>query len=108
MSPLWAGMQAYLATFARSFKEAQTYMGFLVMAPMLPGLASTIYPFGSETWMYAIPVLGSHLLAADALGGKAPPSWAFLVAASSAAVVSWLLVRLTTRLLQRERIVFSR
>ena len=37
---LSAAMQTYLATFARSFKEAQSYMGVLMMVPMLPGLLS--------------------------------------------------------------------
>jgi sodium transport system permease protein len=102
------GIQTYLATFARSFKEAQTYMGILILFPMLPGIIGSVYPLDTQAWMYPIPVLGQHVLAADALGAKDTPLWAFFVAGAGALVCSLLLLQLTTRLLQRERIIFSR
>lgn len=102
------GLQSYLATFARSFKEAQSYMGLLIMLPMIPGMLSSIYPIASQAWMYPIPILGQHVLAADVLGGKPTPLWAFFVAGLAALVVAAALVQLTTGLLQREKIIFSR
>ena len=108
MCLLSTGVQTYLATFAKSFKEAQSYMGFLIMVPMLPGILSTVYPLTSQPWMYPIPVLGQHVLAADVLGGKPTPTWAFLMAGAAALVVALALLHLTTGMLQRERIIFSR
>jgi len=102
------GVQTYLATFARSFKEAQTYMGFLIMVPVLPGMLSALYPISSKPWMYPIPLLGQHMLAADVLGGKPAPLWAFLLAGAAALVIAMLTMRMTTVMLQRERIIFSR
>lgn len=101
-------IQIYLATFARSFKEAQSYMGLLIMVPMLPGMLSSVYPISSQPWMYPLPMLGQHVLATDVLGGKSTPVWAFLLAGGTAMVLSLALVELTTRLLQREKIIFSR
>ena len=101
-------LQAYLATFARSFKEAQSYMGLLIMLPMIPGMVTTVYPITSQPWMYPIPLVGQHVLATDILGGKPTPVWAFVAAGAAAVVVALGLVRLTTGLLQRERIIFSR
>jgi sodium transport system permease protein len=108
MCLLSTGVQTYLATFARSFKEAQSYMGILIILPMLPGILSTVYPIATQTWMYLVPVLGQHVLAGDVLGAKPTPWWAFAVAGLGALVVSLGLLELTTRLLQRERIIFSR
>jgi sodium transport system permease protein len=105
---LSTAIQTYLATFARSFKEAQTYMGYLIMVPTLPGVLSSVYPIASQPWMYPIPILGQHLLASDVLGGKSPAPVMFVAAAATALATAALLVRLTTRLLQRERIVFGR
>jgi sodium transport system permease protein len=102
------GVQTYLATFARSFKEAQTYMGFLIMVPVLPGMLSALYPVSSKPWMYPVPLLGQHMLAADVLGGKPAPLWAFLLAGAAALAVAMLTMRMTTAMLQRERIIFSR
>jgi sodium transport system permease protein len=105
---LSSAIQTYLATFARSFKEAQSYMGYLIMVPTLPGVLSTVYPITSQPWMYPIPIVGQHLLATDVMGGKTPSPVAFVLAAAAAVVTAVLLVRLTTRLLQRERIIFGR
>jgi sodium transport system permease protein len=105
---LSAGLQTYLSTFARSYKEAQTYMGYLIMVPALPGLLSSVYPITSRPWMYPIPILGQHLLASDVLGGKLPAPIMFVLAALAAAATAVLLVALTTRMLQRERVVFGR
>jgi sodium transport system permease protein len=101
-------IQTYLATFARSFKEAQSYMGFLIMVPMLPGLLSSVYPIASQPWMYPIPILGQHVLLTDVLGNKAPGPLMFLLAGVAAIGTALLLVRLTTALLSKERIIFGR
>ncbi len=102
------GLQTYLATFARSFKEAQSYMGILIMLPMIPGMLTTVYPITSQPWMYPIPLLGQHVLATDVLGGKPTPFWAFLSPAAPPCSSPIALVHLTTLLLQREKIIFSR
>jgi sodium transport system permease protein len=105
---LATAIQTYLSTFARSFKEAQTYMGYLIMVPVLPGVLSSMYPITSQPWMYPVPILGQHLLAGDILGGKTPSPLMFLLAALSAIATALLLVRLTTRILCKEQVVFGR
>jgi sodium transport system permease protein len=105
---LSTAIQTYLSTFARSFKEAQTYMGYLIMVPTLPGLLSSVYPITSQPWMYPVPILGQHLLAGDVLGGKAPSPLMFALAALSATATAAILVHLTTRMLTKEKIVFGR
>ena len=98
----------YLGTFAKSFKEAQSYMGLLVMVPMLPGIIGSVYPLTGQPWMYPIPILAQHVLAADVVAAKPAPWWGFVLAAVAALTAAALLTALTTRLLQRERIIFTR
>jgi sodium transport system permease protein len=105
---LSTSIQLYLSTFARSFKEAQTYMGYLVMATTAPAVLSSVYPIASQPWMYPVPILGQHLLAVDVLGGKVPPPWIFVASAITVLTSAILLVRLTTRNLQREAVIFAR
>jgi sodium transport system permease protein len=105
---LSTAIQTYLATFARSYKEAQSYMGFLMMVPMLPGLLSAVYPIASQPWMYPLPILGQHLLLTDVLGGKAPGLGWFAVTAVATVMAALALAGLVTALLQRERIIFGR
>jgi sodium transport system permease protein len=108
MCLLSTAIQTYLSTFARSYKEAQTYMGYLIMLPALPGLLSSVYPIGTKPWMYPIPILGQHLLATDVLGGKPPAPIMFALAAATALAAAVLLGLLTTRMLRNERVVFGR
>jgi sodium transport system permease protein len=105
---LASAIQTYLATFAKSFKEAQSYMGILIIIPMLPGFAASLYPMSGQAWMYPIPVIAQQVLAGDVVAARATPWWGFVVAAATALVLSVVLIQLTTQLLQRERIIFTR
>jgi sodium transport system permease protein len=103
-----AALQAAVATLARSFKEAQTYMGVLILGPMLPGVLSSLYPLGNAAWTYAVPMLGPYVLLTDVLGGRAPDPNAFLTSAGTCLLVSAILIRITTGLFKSEQIIFGR
>ncbi|HZL94805.1 MAG TPA: ABC transporter permease [Vicinamibacterales bacterium] len=103
-----AALQAAVATLARSFKEAQTYMGVLILGPMLPGILSALYPIGKAAWSYAIPMLGPYVLLTDVLGGRAPNSTAFLMSAGTCLLASAILIRITTGLFRSEHIILGR
>ncbi len=108
MALLATGLQIFIATFARSFKEAQSYLGMLIILPMLPRFLSILYPLGNQPWMIPIPILGQHVLLADVLGGKTPHLIWFGVAGLSALVAGLVCVYLTTRLFHKEKIIFGR
>ena len=98
----------FASTFARSFKEAQSYLGMLMLLPMLPGLVSTMYPLSGRQWLAPVPVLGQYALAADVLGGKPPGVLLYVIAGISVIGCAAILVWLTARMLTREAIVFGR
>lgn len=105
---LLSAVVLFASTFARSFKEAQSYLSMLMMLPMLPGIVSAMYPLSNRPWLAPVPVLGQYALAADVLGGTPPPAWLYAVAATSALVCAGWLVLWTARLLGREAIIFGR
>ena len=98
----------FASTFARSFKEAQSYLGMLMLLPMLPGLVSTLYPLAGRPWLAPVPVLGQYALAADVLGGKSLHAVFYLLAGGSAIGCAVGLVALTARLMRKETIIFGR
>ena len=98
----------FASTFARSFKEAQSYLGMVMLVPMVPGIVSTMYPLSNRPWLAPVPIVGQYALAADLLGGQPPSVMSYVVAGLSALVAALLLVFLTARLLQRESIIFGR
>lgn len=105
---LLSAIVLFASTFARSFKEAQSYLGMLMLLPMLPGLVSTMYPLSNRPWLSPVPILGQYALAADVLGGRPPLVAFYLLAGLSAIACALVLVGLTARLLGRESIVFGR
>ncbi len=108
MGLLAPAIQVYLACFAKTFKEAQTYMSFLILAAIAPSMLSLFYPLADKPWMRPIPFLGQSLLANDVLGGIIPSVWMFLAAAAAAMVVTAVFLWLATRLFYSEKIIFGR
>jgi len=108
MCLLTASVQSAVATMAKSFKEAQTYMGILILAPMLVGVMGTLYPIDHQPWMYGVPLLGQYILLTSVLGGYAPGPLAFAAAAATCVACAVLMLRATVALLNDERIVFGR
>lgn len=107
LSPLAAGLQLAVATFARSFREAQTYLSVLMLLPMLPGMVLSFHPAASETWMMLVPALGQQALVMDVLRGEAAPPLHFVIAAGIAVGLGWVAARVTAWLFEREKIVFG-
>ena len=103
-----AALQMTLALFARTFKEAQTYLSMLMMVPIVPATFLSLQPIKSTLWAMLVPVLGQTLLMSDVLRGeRAPAGWFALAALASGACAAALLAW-AARLLRSEKIVFGR
>ena len=75
---LFAGAaQLLLATIAKSFKEAQTYLSITMLLPMLPGLFGSMKPMEPAIWMASVPALGQQVMTSMVLRGEAvgPEYW---------------------------------
>lgn len=103
-----SGLQVLVATFARSFKEAQTYVSMLVMLPMVPHFISSVSSLGEAWWMYLVPALGQHMVLTDVVGGEALSAGRFVAVALSSAALGLVCAAVTARLFEREQIVFGR
>jgi sodium transport system permease protein len=108
MTLFGAAVLMLVATFARSFKEAQTYCTVLQMVPMIPGLMMTLSPVKPATWMMAVPTLGQSILISQVMRGEASrPLW-FIMAFVSSVVLGLAALGGCVRLLRHERIIFGR
>lgn len=108
MMPLAASIQIIIASFTRSFKEAQNYLSLLPLVPALPGLMLVIVPVKPELWNVLIPMYGQQLLIIQVMrGDQVLLSHAVLsvVATLLAAVVA---AYAAVRLYEGERILFGR
>lgn len=105
---LLSAVVIFFSTFARSFKEAQGYIGLLILLPMLPGVVSVLYPLSNRPWLAPVPIFGQYALAADVLGGNRPGIVYYVLAGLSVVACAAVLVGLASRLLKREAIIFGR
>jgi sodium transport system permease protein len=100
-------LQILVGNFARSFKDAQVYIGLMSLLPMLPYFYNIFNSTGRETWMNMVPMLAQNMLLTDVVSGRNPPMLDFAMAAAVLILWSLLLIFLATRLLSRERVIFS-
>lgn len=104
---LAGSLQMIIATFARSFKEAQSYVSFLPLIPALPGIGLAFLPVKPTIWVMLIPTFGQQLLINQFM--RSEPVSMIHVAASSGVtlVLAILLTVIAIHLFKQERIIFG-
>lgn len=84
----------FISAGAKSMKEAQSHMVWLMFMPMLPGYALMAYPLkDQDLWQYAVPFLSQNQMLVKATRGEAASTeqWAiYLVCAFALAGALWL------------------
>ncbi|WP_222566119.1 ABC transporter permease [Novilysobacter antarcticus] len=83
----------FLAASAKSMKEAQSHMTWLMLLPMLPILVLAVNPMKSELWQYAIPFLGQNQMILKVIRGESigADAWAvYLAAGVGLAAILWV------------------
>ncbi len=101
-------MQMLVATFTRSFKEAQTYLGFLPLIIGLPSMFLSFTPVKSQVINMLAPTYGQSILINQILRGETVSSQYVLIATVSTLVVAMVFLLVSIRLYQREQVLFGK
>lgn len=74
----------YLAASAKSMKEAQSHMTWLMLLPMIPTFALMANPLKSQLWQFAVPFLAQNQLLLKVIRNEyiGPQTWGIYLAAS--------------------------
>jgi sodium transport system permease protein len=105
---LASAAQMLVATYARSFKEAQTWLSLLLFLPVVPGMVLTFIPLQGAPVLMAIPTLGQHLLIEQVLRGEGLPALGYALSVLGALLPAAAALWACARLLDQERIVYGR
>jgi sodium transport system permease protein len=100
-------LQIFIGIFAKSFKDAQVYIGLLALLPTLPFLYNTLNSSGRELWMSLVPMLGQNMLLTDVVSGRTPAMFDSVLAGICLLVWSVVFIAMASYLLKRESIIFS-
>ena len=101
IAPLGAALLTLVASFTKSYKEAQTYLGLLLLVPTLPVVLATILDVEPTPTLMWIPSMSQHLLVTALI--KSEPLAPAMVAQSAAGtlllgiLLGWLAVKLYER-----------
>jgi sodium transport system permease protein len=100
--PLGAALMMLVASFTRSYREAQTYLTAVLLVPTLPIAFASIYSLKTKSSLMLIPSLSQHLLMTSVLKDEPIAPLDILVSATSALMLALLLMVLTARHWRRE------
>lgn len=99
--------QIWIASFARSFREAQTYVGLAQLVPLIPSVLVMLAPMRAQLWMYAIPFFGQQMAVLGLLRGEAPGALAIAIGAAVTLAAAALVFAAALRLYLSERLAIS-
>ncbi|MEO7072496.1 MAG: ABC transporter permease [Rhodanobacter sp.] len=107
MIALLAALQSMVAAFAKSYREAQTWLSLLMMVPVMPSVVLMVMPIKPQDWMYAVPLLGQHLGTLDLLRGNAIGSERLALCLAGTAAAAVLAIAVTMHLYRSEKLAIS-
>jgi len=100
--PLGAALMTFVASFTRSYREAQTYLAAVLLVPTLPIAFASIYSLKTKSSLMFIPSLSQHLLMTSILKDEPVAALDIFVSAGSSALLALILMVLTARHWRRE------
>ena len=101
-APLGAALMTVVASFTKSYKEAQTYLAIVLLVPTLPLMVATltnVRPAGNLMW---IPSLSQHLLVTDLIKAQPLDLGYLALSETCTLLLGGALAWIATRLYDRE------
>ncbi len=104
---LIAALQTLAAAFAKSFREAQTYLSLLMFVPAVPTLLMSVFPLKTQTWMYAVPLMGQQVVITRLLRGDPVGNSDLLLCFATSTAAAVLVYFVTAAIYRSERLAIS-
>jgi sodium transport system permease protein len=100
------GLQMMIASYTKSFKEAQNYISVMLLVPALPALVMAILPVDESLWLALVPTVGQQLFINQILRAEEVSLPHLLLSSSVTLGIGALLLYLVVRRYAREAILF--
>jgi len=103
--PLGAALMTIVAAFTRSYREAQTYLGLILLIPTLPLVFASVLGLRPTAVLMAIPSLSQHFLITSLLRDESLPASYVALSVGVTLAVGSVLVMIAGRLYHREALL---
>ncbi len=107
LSLLAGALYVALAMNSKTFKEAQTVLSFVMIAPLIPGMVVSMMELKTAAWMYSVPVLSNQTLVKELSKGGEMGLMPFLMTFLCSAVPAVLVVAYASWRMKSERYVLA-
>ena len=107
LAALIASLQTLVAAFAKSYREATTYVSLIMLVPVIPTLILTVIPMKQQLWMYAVPLMGQQTTIIRLLRGDDVPLSGLVLSFVCTSIAFVILCALTVRIYRSERLAIS-
>lgn len=104
---LLAAAQTLVAAFAKSYREAQTYLSLLMFLPAIPSVLLSILPVKAKLWMYAIPVVGQQTVILRLMRGETVAATPLAICVVCTTIAALIICAITARVYRSERLAIS-
>jgi len=104
---LLSALQSMVAAFAKSYREAQTYLSLLMLVPLIPSALLSFMPIKAQAWMYAIPLLGQNLGIMQLLRGDGVSAEQIGLCLAGSLAAASIAMLVTIQLYRSERLAIS-
>jgi sodium transport system permease protein len=99
--------QMVVSAFAKTYREAQTYLGLLQILPVIPSVLLSLMPFSPQLWMYSIPLIGQQLILMSLLRGESIAMHLVILTTVMTLVALALVFQLARRIYESERLAVN-
>ncbi len=103
--PLGAALMTTVAAYTRSYREAQTYLGMILMIPTLPLVFASMLGLRPTAWLMMVPSLSQHFLITALLRDEAVSAPYLALSMGVTLALGALLTALAGRLYHREALL---
>jgi sodium transport system permease protein len=104
-APLGAALMTTMASFTKTYREAQTYLTFVLLVPTLPVMFATMLNVEARPGLMWIPSLSQHLLITSLIKQEPLDPWFVALSSVSSLAIGALFAYIATRLYRREAIL---
>ncbi|MCF6225382.1 MAG: ABC transporter permease [Xanthomonadales bacterium] len=104
---LAGSIQTIIASFSKSFKEAQTYVGLVIIIPMIPSMLLMFMPIKEKLWMMLVPILSQNIIINKLVRGDVVAVIDIVVAVLATLISGLILAWIAVRLYNKETMLFS-
>ena len=102
---LACAIQTWIASFAKTTKEAGTYLPFVGLIPSLPGIALAFLPVKPDLWTMLIPTFGQQILINQFLRSEPISGTNILVSTVLTILLAVVITFVAIKLYEGERII---